>query len=158
MSNDSRKAANPLRLLAHVLIFSLTRPLMARSVGVMNAKVLLAVVTKRALVQRINRKLQHQSKMLKALRSERGRSDLGDFFVVDVGRNAVIRAHCDLEELGRELGVLGAWERVEQGAPVSPSEPQEPPSPAVPPTSRGTAKTIPQPGSIASMRLKRKPW
>jgi hypothetical protein len=48
--------------------------------------------------------------------------------------------------------------RVEQGASAPPSEPHEQSSPAVPPASRGTAKTIAQPGSIAWMRMKRKPW
>jgi hypothetical protein len=46
--------------------------------------------------------------------------------------------------------------RVEQGASATPSEPQVQSSPAVPPMSRGIAKTIAQPGSIAWMRLKRK--
>ena len=70
-----------------------------------------APVTERALVQRINRALALRGERLRA---GRGRSvdDLGDYFVVDVDRRAVVGKDITLEEYGRDLGVLQPWERV----------------------------------------------
>ncbi len=90
-------------------------------------------VTMRALVQRINRGLARRdgcmhgqdpmcrrceengfapATILKASRGERARLDLGEFYVLDVSGNSVLSKQIDPEELGRELGVLHAWERV----------------------------------------------
>jgi hypothetical protein len=71
-------------------------------------------VSERALVQRINRKLWKESEVLKAARpNTRAVQDLGRYYVID-DRNRVVRQHCDLEEMGRELGVLAAYERLVQ--------------------------------------------
>lgn len=71
-------------------------------------------VTERALVQRINRRLAESGEQLKAYRGIRRQSD-GPYFVVDVQRNRITREHVrDLEALGRELGALEGWERLEQ--------------------------------------------
>jgi hypothetical protein len=67
-------------------------------------------ITERALVQRINRKLKGQGEALRTTRGRRG--DLGDFYVVDLNRNFVVDKHVDLEECGRELGVLKPHERM----------------------------------------------
>jgi hypothetical protein len=69
-------------------------------------------VSLRALLQRINRKLAAQEECLKATRGERGRHDLGDYYIVDVRRNFVVATHQDPETLGRELGALRPWEAV----------------------------------------------
>jgi hypothetical protein len=69
-------------------------------------------ITTRALVQRINRALGKRDEVLKITRGERARSDLGDFYVLDVSMNAVVSKDVDPEELGRKLGVLKEWERV----------------------------------------------
>ncbi|MCY2991305.1 MAG: hypothetical protein NTY19_26040 [Planctomycetota bacterium] len=69
-----------------------------------------AAVSKRAIIQRINRKLAPMDRKLKALRSQRWQSDLGDYYVVDLPRNFVVDSHIDLEAYGRELGALAAWE------------------------------------------------
>jgi hypothetical protein len=71
-------------------------------------------ITKRALVQRINRRLAKQDyqEKIEACRSSRDRHNVGDFYRIDLNRNAVIGTHVDLDELGRELGVLKAWEAV----------------------------------------------
>jgi len=69
-------------------------------------------VTKRALVQRINRALAKEGAMTKAARGAAQSSALGDFYVVDVTKNAVITKDVDIEAYGRELGVLQAWERL----------------------------------------------
>ncbi len=67
-------------------------------------------VTARALIQRINRKLTAEGQRLKA---PRGRPHGGDYFIVHVTRHAVTRTDVDLEALGRELGALQPWERLQ---------------------------------------------
>jgi hypothetical protein len=69
-------------------------------------------VSMRALIQRINRKLAPDDKRLKKMRSERWRSEVGEYFIVDVNRNMITDKHVDPKELGRELGVLGLVETV----------------------------------------------
>ena len=70
-------------------------------------------VSERALIQRINRKLKTDGEQLKKCRSDRWRGELGDYFILDVTRNAILHKDVDLEEWGRELGVLGLAERLE---------------------------------------------
>lgn len=70
-------------------------------------------VSLRALVARINRKLA-PDEMLKATRGERWRDELGDFYLVDLDANAVMAKHVDPESYGRKLGVLKAWERLQE--------------------------------------------
>jgi hypothetical protein len=69
-------------------------------------------ITLRALIARINRKLKPEMEALKATRGERARADLGDFYIVDVGRNFLVASHVDPETYGRELGVLRDYEVV----------------------------------------------
>lgn len=69
-------------------------------------------VSERALMARINRKLR---KDLSALRKTRGgcaQIELGDFYVVDYELNSVTDTFVDIEDLGRELGVLRHYERL----------------------------------------------
>jgi len=72
------------------------------------------VVSKPALMARINRKLAKEGQRLYASRSPRSRLDFGDFYTVDLGTNFVAAAHLELEALGRELGVLKPYEQVEE--------------------------------------------
>jgi hypothetical protein len=75
-------------------------------------------VTTRALVQRINRKLSAldggdpRAEQVRAARGK-ARETLGEFYLLDVGKNAVKDWHLDLDALGRKLGVLRAWERLD---------------------------------------------
>jgi hypothetical protein len=78
----------------------------------MMAKQAKAAITERALIQRINRKLWHDDEVLKTARSERARFDLGDYYVLDWRINGIVGKNVDPEEMGRELGVLKAWEKV----------------------------------------------
>ena len=71
-----------------------------------------AKITKHALIQRINRKLAKDGKILKARRSEKVISDLGDYFIVDLYHNSIKGHHIEIEELGRELEVLKPYEIV----------------------------------------------
>jgi hypothetical protein len=79
--------------------------------GAMSKKLKVSI-TYRALIQRINRKLAADDEQLKATRGDRWRSDLGDYYIVNVNRNNLVAQHVDPVELGRELGVLRPWEEV----------------------------------------------
>lgn len=65
-------------------------------------------ITKRALVQRINRHLRKQNE---ALRGKRG-ENTGEYYRVDTKRNLLIEERVELEKLGRGLGVLALYERL----------------------------------------------
>jgi hypothetical protein len=70
-------------------------------------------VSRAALMGRINRKLAAEMQKLKVPRSDRWRSDLGDYYIVDEHRNTIEAAHVDPVALARELGVLKPWEAAE---------------------------------------------
>jgi hypothetical protein len=78
----------------------------------MSTKVL---VSERALIQRINRKLQAADEVLKASRGARMEQECGRYYVLNFRRNFVATAHVDPEALGRELGALRDYERVVKG-------------------------------------------
>jgi hypothetical protein len=73
-------------------------------------------VSARALEQRINRKLAAQGEKLKRCRSDRWRHDLGDYYVINVDKNIIVFKQVNLEVLGRELGALAPYERLEDEA------------------------------------------
>jgi hypothetical protein len=66
-------------------------------------------VSRRALIQRINRKLSY-----KTLKTARGRyaTKLGRHYIIDEYNDASTCQFVDLEKLGRQLGVLRGYERV----------------------------------------------
>jgi len=81
-------------------------------------------ITKRALFQRIDRKLKQYGEKLYTPRTEAAQQELGAYCVVATGevvrpkRAAIpgaVRVHVDLEKLGRELGVIQPWEELEKG-------------------------------------------
>ena len=69
-------------------------------------------ITARALIQRINRKLSGQNEQLKAIRGDRWRNELGDYYIIDLDHNAVIEKPVDLEKLGTQKDCLAAWEEL----------------------------------------------
>ncbi len=69
-------------------------------------------VSARALLQRINRRLVKDDGMVKATRGNRWRHELGDFYTVDIKRNAIIEKDVDLEALGRKMKALQRYERL----------------------------------------------
>lgn len=71
----------------------------------------MSAITEKALSSRINRRLTHDERMLKKSRGERDRSELGEYYVVDMQMN-LIDKHVDLSALGRELGLLRKHESV----------------------------------------------
>ena len=69
-------------------------------------------VSSRALIQRINRKLRSDDELLKKARPRSGWNELGDYYVVNFRMNWIAAKDVDIEELGRELGVLQPQERL----------------------------------------------
>ena len=69
-------------------------------------------VSVRALLQRINRRLVKDDTMVKATRGDRWRHELGDFYTVNIKRNAIIEKAVDLEALGRKMKALQRYERL----------------------------------------------
>lgn len=68
------------------------------------------IVTERALLQRINRRLEPYGKSVKHLRGAAAEAS-GEFVVVEFER--VVFDHIDLERYGRDLGVLKPWEALQ---------------------------------------------
>ncbi|MFO1042222.1 MAG: hypothetical protein U0941_10575 [Planctomycetaceae bacterium] len=73
-----------------------------------------AVVSKRAVIQRINRKLATEGQKLKTSRSVSEQSNFGEFYIIDMTSNFVVAYPVDLTDTARELGCLGGWEAVEE--------------------------------------------
>lgn len=71
-------------------------------------------ITMRALTQRINRKLAEDDEQLKKAGSAKSRQEVGDYFIINVRLNAVVRLDVDPEALGHKLGVLREWESVQE--------------------------------------------
>jgi hypothetical protein len=63
------------------------------------------------LVQRINRKLRREDEYGEGLQKTPKNNmqallDLGDYYLLDLRRNFVVRCGVDIEKVGRKLGVL----------------------------------------------------
>ncbi len=72
-------------------------------------------ISARAVIQRINRKLQENDQVLKKARDPEifissGWPRLGEYYLVNIRHGGIDAADCDLEDLGRELKVLHEWE------------------------------------------------
>jgi hypothetical protein len=59
-------------------------------------------ITRRALIQRINRKLEPDRKKLRATRAGRMRLDVGDYHVIDFRINAVTHTNVEVETMARQ--------------------------------------------------------
>jgi hypothetical protein len=75
-------------------------------------------ISESTVIGRIGRALRRENPFLslRRPRGEQSRNDLGDFYIVDRNRNTIEASPCDLEVLGRELGVLRANESVSEAA------------------------------------------
>ena len=69
-------------------------------------------ITTRALLQRINRKLDSDQEKLCTSRGERAYQDVGRYYIVNYYNNSIAGTDVDPEKLGRELGVLKGYEEV----------------------------------------------
>jgi len=70
-------------------------------------------VSERALFARINRKVHDNDlKICRCRPDRRGYNDLGDYYTVDWRINGIMHTHLDLEDYGREVGVLKDYEEL----------------------------------------------
>ena len=72
-------------------------------------------VSERALLQRINRRLRDDVECVRKTRQSllERQPDFGDYFRLDLMKNAIIDRDVDLEDLGRELKALASWESLQ---------------------------------------------
>ena len=73
------------------------------------------IVSRKALIQRINRRLAREGKALRSFRSRQDRMEYGEFYTVIAETSLFLGSHADLEELGRDLGVLREGEVLDKG-------------------------------------------
>jgi hypothetical protein len=77
------------------------------------AKGMKALVSERAVTQRINRVLKAKGEVLRATRGLQRRQELGAWYVVDLNRGRIRTDYpMNLEALARTLGALQDWEVV----------------------------------------------
>ena len=69
-------------------------------------------VSRRALIQRINRKLPGHETLKTNRAPGSTHRELGRYFIVNKYNNSITCQFVDLEKLGRELGVLRGYERM----------------------------------------------
>ena len=78
-----------------------------------------AKVTRRALIQRMNRKLEPQDLKICVSRGARMVQDYGEFHMINRSQDAIAGRHLPdldaLEEYARELGVLAKYEEIADG-------------------------------------------
>jgi hypothetical protein len=67
-------------------------------------------VTRRALIQRLNRRLSEDHQVLKKSREGFVRSNLGEYYILNLDLNQVDAMHVDPEILAKKLKVLAPWE------------------------------------------------
>jgi hypothetical protein len=72
-------------------------------------------ISERALLARINRQLVKEDQKLVKTRSEKAKVEVGDYYLLNFERNAILRMRVDLEDLGHDLGVLKRYEVLDDG-------------------------------------------
>jgi hypothetical protein len=72
-------------------------------------------VTHRAMLQRLNKRLSKEGRMITTVRSLDGvKTPAGSFILVDVEKGALLDTNPNLEKLARESGALKPWEEVQR--------------------------------------------
>lgn len=72
------------------------------------------MVSHRALIQRLNHALAETHLLLKKTKGGRMKKQLGEYYLIDLKRNALVETDVDMEKLGRKHGVLQPWERLDR--------------------------------------------
>jgi hypothetical protein len=70
------------------------------------------MVSRRAVIQRVNRKLDREGMKLVTARNWQDQINCGRYYAIDVSLNCVAWPDCHLEEMAREHGCLKAWEKL----------------------------------------------
>jgi hypothetical protein len=74
----------------------------------------MAAITMAALVKRTNLRLAPKGQELKRPPGRSSRSNLGDYYVLNLRDNFVVARYVKPETLGRQLGLLGRSETVKK--------------------------------------------
>ena len=69
-------------------------------------------ITQNILLRRINRRWAPNMEQLHKTQGTRWQLELGEYYIKDHRRNALVAHHVDPEQLDRELGVLKDYEQV----------------------------------------------
>ena len=69
-------------------------------------------VSRRALTQRLNRKLAEKGLVLKLTKGKNAKLTVGDYYVVHAERGEVIQTKVNLEEFARKHEALAPWEEL----------------------------------------------
>jgi hypothetical protein len=69
-------------------------------------------VSRRALTQRINRRLAENGLVLKLTKGNQAKKDVGKYFIIDTARNEIKETHVDLERCARKHDCLALWEEL----------------------------------------------
>jgi hypothetical protein len=72
-------------------------------------------VSTRALIQRINRAMRDDERVVKTTRGARALAEFGTYYVLDWNRNFIVDTRVDLGELAKEYGVLRDYESWDKG-------------------------------------------
>ena len=78
-------------------------------------------VTRRAVMQRVNRKLGQRNEALRAWRTSSNEYSVGDLYHLDFAANAVLDVNVNLEPFAREVGALQPWEDISQPSTKGPN-------------------------------------
>lgn len=71
-------------------------------------------VSEKAVLARVNRRLDRDDQAVKKTRRKSIVSYIGEYTRVDYRRGGVVENHVDLEALAREVGALEPWETMEE--------------------------------------------
>ena len=70
-------------------------------------------VTRRAVIQRINRRLKKYGQLLLARRGHGDQCETGHYYLVSTDEGRLIERDVDLEKVARREGALELWEKLE---------------------------------------------
>lgn len=70
-------------------------------------------VTKKALIQRINRVLRKEDEAVRKSRGWRDIQNFGEYYILETSRNLVLHKDVDIEDLSRTLEVIRSHEQME---------------------------------------------
>ncbi len=69
------------------------------------------LVSERALQKRINRQLAKENERLVKSKGLKAKTELGEWYIIN-DINQAVAWHCEIEKLGREMGVLKPSENI----------------------------------------------
>lgn len=77
-------------------------------------KPILCPLSRRAVIQRVNRILKPRMEALRTWRTSDIRYKAGDLYHLDLNRNCILNLNVDLEDFARKLGAMQKWETIKE--------------------------------------------